>query len=85
MIKGLEFLSFQRLRGQDCSCWRRWDSIFVYKYLLNKKRKKTGGLFSVVSRERTRSSRPKLKYKIFPLNFNPPTPFTVRVVKHWIR
>lgn len=34
------------------------DSIFVYKYLLNKKRKNTGGLFPVVSRERTRSSRP---------------------------
>lgn len=36
MIKGLEFLSFERLRGWDCSFWRRWDSISVYKYPKNK-------------------------------------------------
>lgn len=47
--------------------------------LMNKIRKKRAGLFLVVSRERTRSRRPKLKYKIFHLNF------TVRVVKHWNR
>jgi len=57
----------------------------MYKCLMGEIKEDRDRMFSVVSSDRPRGNRHKLKYKKNPLKHTNPSHFTIRVVKRWNR